>query len=85
MLIKIDTEGTEYRVLRGALQALQKNRPKIIFECWGDSERERLFYFFATQSYLIHRLPWTPEKHAQALDLSEFVADLSINYIAIPI
>ena len=32
-LIKIDVEGAELMVLRGAINTLQKNRPMVLFEC----------------------------------------------------
>ena len=33
-LIKIDVEGGEFGVLKGAKDLLKKNKPTIIFECW---------------------------------------------------
>lgn len=62
IFIKIDTEGNEYNVLQGALKTLRKNKPKIIFECWGDSERKEVFRFFTAQGYSIYHLPWVPDK-----------------------
>ena len=85
LLIKIDTEGNEYRVLHGALKTLQKNKPKIIFECWRDNAREKIFDMFAAQGYSIHHLPWTPNKPVQAMDSSSFAASPAVDYIAIPI
>ncbi|PIN93066.1 hypothetical protein COU54_04485 [Candidatus Pacearchaeota archaeon CG10_big_fil_rev_8_21_14_0_10_31_24] len=35
-LIKIDVEGAEEKVLRGAIKILKNNLPKIIFEAWDN-------------------------------------------------
>jgi len=35
-LIKIDVEGAEAEVLKGAKKTLKKSHPKIIFEAWGE-------------------------------------------------
>lgn len=32
-LIKIDVEGAEFEVLKGAMKVLQKNQPLVLFEC----------------------------------------------------
>jgi FkbM family methyltransferase len=37
-LIKIDVEGAESSVLRGALELLQRNRPVLVIELHGDEE-----------------------------------------------
>ena len=42
-LIKIDVEGHELDVLKGASQTILKNRPVIILECWG-LDRSALAY-----------------------------------------
>ncbi len=39
-LIKIDVEGAEAEVLKGATKTLQKHHPKIVFEAW-DNEKLR--------------------------------------------
>jgi len=84
-LIKIDTEGNEYNVLQGALITLQKNKPKIIFECRRDSDRKELFHLFSAHGYSIYNLPWIPNKIIQSIDYSQFVASMSSDFIAIPI
>jgi FkbM family methyltransferase len=37
-LIKIDVEGAEAEVLKGAIKTLKKYHPKIIFEAWEDKK-----------------------------------------------
>lgn len=50
-LVKIDTEGNEIAVLRGATELLRPVRPKIIFESWPGDDRGRLFDFFQPLNY----------------------------------
>lgn len=42
-LIKIDVEGAEAAVLRGALEVLEKHRPSVIIEVWGGGAPLRSF------------------------------------------
>jgi FkbM family methyltransferase len=36
MLIKIDAEGAEYKILLGMKNLIKLSSPTIVFECWGD-------------------------------------------------
>jgi len=65
-LIKIDVEGLELRVLRGALQVLQQNDyPKIIFECWSNDwfneDKRELLAFLEAVGYRIVPLAGYPD------------------------
>ena len=40
-LIKVDVEGAEAEVLKGATKAL-KSHPKIIFEAWNENYLEKV-------------------------------------------
>lgn len=58
-VIKIDVEGAELNVLRGAIRILQKNRPTIMFESvlqvdndFGGT-KEELYDFFNSNNYVI--------------------------------
>jgi FkbM family methyltransferase len=84
-LIKIDTEGNELSVLRGAIKTLQGMKPTVIFECWSDSERAELFNFFSSQNYKICHLPWKPMDKTQSLKPNQFIASSSTNFVALPI
>jgi len=46
-LIKIDTEGSEYKVLQGAQQTIQAHRPYVIFE-YGKDNWEKAGYSWST-------------------------------------
>jgi FkbM family methyltransferase len=82
IVIKIDTEGNELSVLRGAVKTLQECKPIIIFECWGSTERTKIFDFFGPQNYSIHHLPWNPTNKSEPLTSSQFMASSSTNFIA---
>lgn len=82
-VIKIDTEGNELAVLRGAVRTLHEIKPKVIFESWDDSERTELFKFFETQKYEIYETPWKPADESQPLKSDEFIASTSSNFIAV--
>jgi FkbM family methyltransferase len=41
-LIKIDVEGAEAEVLKGAINTLKKHHPKIIFEAWNEEYLENV-------------------------------------------
>jgi FkbM family methyltransferase len=43
LLVKIDTEGSEAAILRGAGRTLAERRPLIIFESFRDDGREELY------------------------------------------
>jgi FkbM family methyltransferase len=84
-LIKIDTEGHELSVLRGALTTLRENKPTIIFECWNDVERTELFKFLDSRGYQICLVPWSPAGKAQPLTSDRFLASSAVNFIAVPV
>lgn len=82
VLVKIDTEGSELAILRGAAITLQRVRPYVIFESLGDRERVELFGFFQSHGYRIHRLPWAPASKDGPLDLDRFVDSPATNFMA---
>lgn len=83
VLIKIDTEGNELAVLRGASETLRRLQPKVIFECWPGQERRDIFEFLQALDYQVHALPWSPERKSLALEYSVFVASSLNNFIAL--
>lgn len=44
-LIKIDVEGAELSVLRGAQRLIAEDQPYLLVECWDNAERAKLFDF----------------------------------------
>lgn len=84
VLIKIDTEGSEFAVLKGAEMILKEVRPYIVFECWKNSSRSNLFNFLEFRNYKIFNLPWSPDIINQPLTSSSFIKCIHDDFIAIP-
>lgn len=80
LLIKIDVEGFELEVLRGASRILADVRPDIIFESNDPSFRSQLFELLASRNYGIHALPKGGEPQPLVLEL--FVRSQSTNFLA---
>jgi FkbM family methyltransferase len=84
ILLKIDVEGGELAVLRGARSLLQRTpAPRIIFETNDASGREDLADLLAGHGYRIFDLPFAPEPQRRALSRAEFIASDGSNFIAV--
>jgi FkbM family methyltransferase len=61
-LLKIDVEGAELDVLRGGASTIQRDRPKILFECWADERgqrKEELFRYLRDElRYKVSETTW---------------------------
>jgi FkbM family methyltransferase len=77
--IKLDVEGGELGVLKGATGVLERWRPRILFECTGSSldahgiTPAEMFGWLTAHGYAI----WVPSAYlvgAQPLDLEGFIA-----------
>jgi FkbM family methyltransferase len=82
-LIKIDTEGAELNVLRGARNTFRQCRPLVIFESWPDNGRNELFNFLTELDYQILRL----KKHedvSAADEVTSFCAAPEHNFLSVP-
>jgi FkbM family methyltransferase len=84
ILIKIDTEGSEYGILQGASAVLRELRPVIILECWRSLQRARLFDFLLGNQYRLAKLPWNPAMSTDSLTRAEFIATDMTNFAALP-
>ncbi len=84
VLLKIDTEGSELAVLRGADSFLERAQPMILFESWKDERRSALVDFLSSRKYRIYTLPWNPADASTPMNEQEFVDTMSNNFIAIP-
>lgn len=82
--IKIDTEGYEINVLKGALKTIREIRPLIIFETNKFPERKILWDFFTEVNYVIQELPYHPEQKLKKFSFDLFSKKGSTNYIAVP-
>ena len=86
--IKIDCEGAELRVLRGANLLLKRDRPIVSFEC-GDASLESydydagdIFDFWSTHGYGVQSITRQPLDRAQFVDAC--VRQEYWDYIAFP-
>jgi FkbM family methyltransferase len=84
VLIKIDVEGFECEVIEGASRLLRDRKPKLIFESNNAKARPALLRLLAGYGYAVSRLPWGPSVAPHSLDVDEFLASPSTNFIAIP-
>jgi FkbM family methyltransferase len=55
-LIKLDVEGAELDVLKGAKIILSKYKPKIIFEAWDEKYLNKISVFLSDFKYKIKRI-----------------------------
>ncbi len=84
VLLKIDTEGSEYQVLAGSRRTLREIRPHVIFESWRGNGRHELFELFSLERYRIASLPWQVESPPQFHGRERFLDSHAINFIASP-
>jgi FkbM family methyltransferase len=84
LLLKIDTEGNEHRVLLGAQRTLQQKMPPVIFECWKSPLRNEVHHTFSMLGYRIGMLPWDGRTSPTLLSLSEFLGHEATNFIGVP-
>lgn len=86
-LMKIDVEGYEYKVLKGAINIIEKDRPRICIElnepCLLDTgtSGEEIFAFFKQRKYRMHALD--PQKGLFAVE-APLPYYKYLNYFALP-
>jgi FkbM family methyltransferase len=83
-LIKIDTEGSELAVLRGARELLAHHQPLVVFESWpGSADRPAIFALLEEVDYEIQALV-SPFREAPAAAPPAFLASAANNFLARP-
>jgi len=86
LLVKIDTEGNERRVLEGAHRTLRELRPPVLFECLTAEKRRGVYEFLTSVGYLVSPLPWRgPGSRPRPLTLADFLAAPGTNFAALPL
>ena len=84
VLLKIDVEGGELAVLRGATRTLQQAKPIIVFETNDAATRVDLLALLREYRYHIFDLPFFGEDAAAALTDTAFQTSAATNFIALP-
>jgi FkbM family methyltransferase len=85
LLIKLDAEGSEAAILRGASRTLSEHRPIIIFESFRDVGRAEIHELLSRSDYRIGRLPWAPGRPEPIETRQEFLEDADSNFLAMPV
>jgi FkbM family methyltransferase len=85
LLIKIDVEGFELRVLQGARRTLETKRPSVFFESWQNCAlRPQLLSFFKERRYALFALPWVGKSQSPLSDAG-FLQAVGMNFLALPV
>jgi hypothetical protein len=85
VLIKIDAEGSEGRILQGARRVIEQCAPVIVFEAWADAEnRRRLFAYLQDAGYRLRALSPPQGQPGSVLSLQEFLTSGAENFLAHP-
>jgi len=83
VLLKIDTEGSEYQILQGAIQTLQECKPLLMFECLAGENRGDVFDLLDGQAYTIHNLAYNGSFTSPAHTHNSFVSSLQNNFVGL--
>lgn len=83
-LMKIDTEGNELNVIKGAQRTIAESKPFVIFESNRLSDRNELIIAFEALNYGICGLPFDFESKLAFIDAEQFAGDERSNFIALP-
>jgi FkbM family methyltransferase len=82
ILLKLDVEGSEIEVLKGASRLLRSRVTKIVFESNDIETRLGLFDLLAGFGYGIYPLPWRQLEENRTLRRDEFLRYDATNFMA---
>lgn len=82
-LIKIDAEGHEASILRGAVATLRKLRTPVLFESWrgNTAQRRELLAYFRDVDYCIAELPVLRARSPKILTDAGFMSSQASDFI----
>lgn len=83
LLIKIDVEGSETRVLHGATALLRQSQATVIFESNDRSMRAGLLSYLVAQGYDVFALPYAARPTDTPLDAARFSTSDAANFMAL--
>jgi FkbM family methyltransferase len=83
LLIKIDVEGHELSVLKGAQKILGQLPTRVLFESYKSDRRKDIYELFDTLGYWIYALPYTTNVPQQPLDFSTYDSMQGPDFIAV--
>lgn len=84
ILMKIDTEGNEYSVLKGAENIFNTCKPIVIFECLNNQlKKQNLYDYFTEKGYQLYHLPYKYLKQDNALSCDQFLTTPLTNFVGI--
>lgn len=83
MLIKIDVEGGEIFVLKGASRLIEQSKPTIIFESNDPATRPALLALLAEHHYAVLALPFSARPADKPLSAAQFDASPASNFLAL--
>lgn len=81
-LAKIDTEGSELSIIRGARIFLRERCGSFVFEAAKDSDREGLFAEISSIGFSIEALPLDDLRSSHPLDEESFINARGWNFVA---
>lgn len=84
VLLKIDVEGSEAQVLKGAANLIARSAPTIIFESNDPATRADLMRLLDDLRYAVFHLPPQSDSAARALEAGAFRSSSETNFIAWP-
>ena len=83
-LIKIDTEGNELNIIKGARNTITNSKPLIIFESNDLDNRYKLFDIFEELDYSVCAIPILPNQLIEILNSKRFQMSQKFNFISVP-